>query len=186
MTNQLNTAFAIKVPNQVIAPNNSQAQPTLPINVRNVGAGGVTGTPTNIPASDISSGIIRVAPAAEGSQHYMLPQAAQILSLYGQNQTSYLPNITAGSMLKLKVVNSGTFPAFIKGNITGSDSTAIIAHTGSGLLPSALSGITGAAIISQVTGSTNYPAAHATDLFLLWTNSVGSASGMTGSYTIFN
>jgi hypothetical protein len=186
MTTQLNTAFAIKIPAQVIAPNNSQAQPTLPVSVRNIGVGGVTGTPTNIPATDIANGLIRVAPAADGSQHYMLPQAAQLLAVYGQNQTSYAPNIATGSMIKLKVVNSGIFPAFIKGNITGSDATAIIAHTGSGIFPSALSGITGAAITPQVTGSTNYPAAHATDLFMLWTNVAGSVTGMTGSYTIFN
>jgi len=169
MTTQLNTAFAIKTKNVVTFPNNDAPQPISALSVVNIGAGGTTGAGTDIPAQSITSGYIRVAPAADTLQHYVLPQATNLLRLWGQNQTNYASRVATGDITPLKIINTGAFPAFVKGNATGSDGSAIIASTGS--------------LGSLTTGTGGL--AHTTQAYLLWTNVASSASGVTGTYTVF-
>ncbi len=85
--------------------------------------GSLGNTGTNINVTSLVGNTIVVTPKT-ANQTYTLPTSTAIANRFGSS-------LRPGQVIPIRIVNKGSFTAYIASNATGGDGTAVTAYTGS-------------------------------------------------------
>lgn len=164
LTPSLQNSFSIRTPASVPV-NITKLRPELPMLLKHQDLGGTTGTVVN--PQMLGSNAIFVSPSSTAT--FFLPPASQILRMFGYNLDSGQPKLNVGDVLNVRVINRGSAPAVMQGDVLSSDGSAVSCPTGGSL---------------AVSGAT-VPVGAPKDLFIEFLQVNYSTSGMTGYYTVY-
>lgn len=123
----------------------------------------------DIKAGAVLGHTIVISPSG-ANQTYTLPTATSLLNAYGKSIDTGVCKTATGNMIKLDIINRGTFPAYIASNTTGGDGSAMVCYPGGST--------------QSFTGSVT-PIGNLTNIYLEWRSVNSGVAGATGVYSVY-